>query len=136
MEVVAAPLPIGSPDGLLVETESQDLIVYEERLAPVHQQQVFFHEVGHFICDHPAQDVLNASAQSLLPSLDPQMIQRVLGRVHSHSEQEREAEYVGSLIGRQFGTWSQERRRSVPPEAQELAARLSALEHKRQRAMP
>ncbi|WP_382465805.1 hypothetical protein ACFIN9_26380 [Streptomyces noursei] len=133
---MAAPLPVGSPDGLLVETGTHDLIVYEERLAPVHQQQVFFHEVGHFICDHPTQDVLISGAQSMLPALDPQMITRILGRVHSHSLQEREAEYVGSIIGQQFGVWSHKRIRQVPPEAQELVERLSALEHKRQREIP
>ncbi|MFF9478112.1 hypothetical protein [Streptomyces sp. NPDC014733] len=123
-------LPVGCPDGLLIETESRDFIVYEERLAPVHQRQVFYHEVGHILCDHPSHKVMDASVSaSLLPSLDSAMVQRVLGRDHSCTDIEREAEYVGSIIGRQIGTWTEHRVRAVPPEARELVSRLSALEY-------
>jgi hypothetical protein len=55
-------------------------------------------------------------------------VRRVLGRDHSHTAVEREAEYIGSLIGRRISVWSAERTRTVPPEAQGLVARLSALE--------
>ncbi|WP_405803358.1 ImmA/IrrE family metallo-endopeptidase [Streptomyces sp. NBC_01187] len=134
LDVMSYALPLGYPDGLLIQVPTYDVIVYEERLAPVHQRQVFFHELGHLICEHATQEVLNASVtQQLLPSLDGQMVRRVLGRSHHQSAEEREAEYVGSIIGRRIGEWSQDRQRVIPPEARELVARLSGLEHPSQR---
>ncbi|WP_415925220.1 ImmA/IrrE family metallo-endopeptidase [Streptomyces sp. ME19-01-6] len=129
IHVVLLTLPVGSPDGLLVSADDRDFIVVEERLAPIHQHQVMLHELGHFICDHEAMPVMTPEASRLLlPSLDPELVHRVLGRDHSHSEAEQEAEYVGSIIGRQISTWTTQRTLEVPPEAQELVARLAALE--------
>ncbi|MFK0279897.1 hypothetical protein ACIQVL_05395 [Streptomyces sp. NPDC090499] len=66
-----------------------------------------------------------------MPSLDPALVRRVLGRDHSHTDAEREAEYIGSLIGQRLSSWSTERAQTVPPEAHDLVARLSALESPR-----
>jgi hypothetical protein len=128
LRVLGLDLPLGSPDGLLIETDAQDFIIYEARLAPVHQRQVVLHEVGHLICDHSTQVADPAVAELFTPSLDPGLVRRVLGRDHSHTDVEREAEYIGSLIGRRISVWSAERTRTVPPEARGLVARLSALE--------
>ncbi|WP_431770913.1 ImmA/IrrE family metallo-endopeptidase [Streptomyces cucumeris] len=129
IHIISLPLPDGSPDGLLISAQDMDFIVYEQHLAPVHQRQVALHEIGHFICGHEATPVMSPeTATLLLPSLDPDFVRRVLGRDHSQSESEAEAEYVGSLIGRQIGAWSTPRTLTVPPEAQELADRLSTLE--------
>ncbi|MFE4535837.1 ImmA/IrrE family metallo-endopeptidase [Streptomyces scopuliridis] len=128
--MVSLPLPSGSPDGLLVSAEEHDFIVLEQRLAPVHKRQVGLHEVGHFICDHEAAPVMSPEAsRMLLPGLDPALVHRVLGRDHSQSQAEQEAEYVGSIIGQRISAWTEPRTWSVPPEARELAERLSALEH-------
>ncbi|MGW3064438.1 ParH-like protein [Streptomyces sp. NPDC001130] len=134
LQVVAADLPLGSPDGLLIETQTQDFIVYEARLAPLHQQQVVLHEVGHLLCGHPTRSThspLLAVAELFTPSLDPGLVNRVLGRDHTDTEHEREAEYIGSLIGQRISSWSTDRTRPVPPDAQDLVARLSALESRR-----
>ncbi|MFE1776020.1 hypothetical protein [Streptomyces sp. NPDC059008] len=114
-----------------MSAEGNDYVFFEQRLAPVHQQQVILHEFGHVICDHEAAApvISPESSKILLPSLDPNMVRRALGREHSHAEAEIEAELVGSLIGRQISTWDVEHIRPVPPEAQELALRLSALEN-------
>lgn len=129
--MVEVPLPFGSPDGMLIETAGRDFIVLERRLAPVHKRQVFFHEVGHLICGHKATATLPPVAAQLLPSLSPDLVARVLRRDHSQTEEEQEAEYAGSLIGRHVSTWAAHRTWDVPPGAQELARRLSALEHPR-----
>ncbi|MEV0281788.1 hypothetical protein AB0I22_36130 [Streptomyces sp. NPDC050610] len=127
--MVPLELPVGSPDGLLVTAEDQDFIVFEQRMAPIHQHQVVLHELGHFICEHEATPVMRPEASQLfLPSLDPELVRRVLGRDHTHSEAEFEAEYIGSLIGQRIGTWATQRIRAVPPEYQDLVARLSTLE--------
>lgn len=129
IHVVPLILPTGGPDGLLVTAEDRDVIVVEKRLAPIHQHQVMLHEIGHFICDHEATPVMAPeSSRLLLPSLDPDLVRRVLGRDHSQSDAEQEAEYVGSLIGRRISSWSVTRSWEVPSEVQDLAARLSALE--------
>lgn len=129
IHLIPLELPLGSPDGLWVSAEAQDYVVFEQRLAPVHQHQVILHEIGHVVCDHDAAPVMTTdSSRLLLPSLDPEMVRRVLGREHEHTEVELEAELVGSLIGRQIGTWTAQRTWTVPPEARELAARLAALE--------
>ncbi|MFJ9855650.1 ImmA/IrrE family metallo-endopeptidase [Streptomyces sp. NPDC101150] len=130
IQLMPCSLPLGSPDGLWVSAAGAEYVIYEERLAPVHQQQVILHELGHLICDHEASPVLTPEASRLLlPSLDPDLIRRTLGREHSQSVAEIEAEYVGSLIGRRIGTWSADRIRPVPPDMQELAYRLSALDN-------
>ncbi|MEU9497163.1 ImmA/IrrE family metallo-endopeptidase [Streptomyces sp. NPDC048196] len=130
IQLMPFPLPLGSPDGLWVSAAGAEYVIYEQRLAPVHQQQVVLHELGHLICDHEATPVLTPEASRLLlPSLDPDLIRRTLGREHSQSSAEVEAEYIGTLIGRRIGTWTTEQVRPVPPEMQELAARLSALDN-------
>jgi hypothetical protein len=66
--------------------------------------------------------------QRLLPSLSPDLVKRVLCRDHSQTEDEHEAEYTGSLIGRQVSNWAPQRTWDVPPGAQALVERLSVLE--------
>ncbi|MFF3322697.1 hypothetical protein [Streptomyces sp. NPDC002889] len=127
---------MASPHGLWVSAATQDYVVFEERLAPIHQHQVILHEIGHVICDHEGSPVMTAEASRLiLPSLDPALVRRVLGREHSHSEAEMEAELVGSLIGRQISTWTARPDWAVPPQARELVERLTALQPPGRRGM-
>ncbi|MFF5767247.1 ImmA/IrrE family metallo-endopeptidase [Streptomyces tanashiensis] len=130
VRLVPLRLPLGSPDGLWVSTKGEDFIVFEQRLAPVHGRQVILHELGHGVCGHHATLAISADASRLLlPSLNPEMVRRALGREPSQTEAEREAEYVGSLLSRHVNSWAPQRHGQVPPDLQELAQRLSALEH-------
>ncbi|MFF9428406.1 hypothetical protein [Streptomyces sp. NPDC014746] len=130
IRLVPLQLPLGSPDGLWVSTKTEDFILFEQRLAPIHGRQVILHELGHGVCDHHATLVISPDASRLLlPSLNPEMVQRALGREHSQTEAEIEAEYVGSLLSRHVNSWTPNQTWEVPPELQELAERLSALEH-------
>ncbi|MFE7580045.1 ImmA/IrrE family metallo-endopeptidase [Streptomyces gardneri] len=130
VRLVPMRLPAGSPDGLWISTSSEEFIVFEERLAPIHGRQVILHELGHAVCDHHATEVMAPDASRLLlPSLDPEMVRRTLGREHSHTDAEIEAEYVGSLLSSYVNSWMPQREWHVPPELRELAKRLSALEH-------
>lgn len=130
IRLVPLRLPLGSPDGLWVSTKAEDFIIFEERLSPIHGRQVILHELGHGVCEHNATLVMSPDASRLLlPSLDPEMVRRALGREHSQTEAEIEAEYVGSLLSRHVNSWNPRREREVPPELQELARRLTALEH-------
>ncbi|MCB5168257.1 ImmA/IrrE family metallo-endopeptidase [Streptomyces bambusae] len=129
IDVLPLSLPTGGPHGLWVATAARDHIFVEERLVPVHRRQVVLHEIGHVLCDHPASPVMTAlDSRALLPSLDPDVVLRVLGREHSSSAAEIEAETIASLIGRHLGDWSSGRlAREVPPEAKDVADRLAAL---------
>ncbi|WP_185300308.1 ImmA/IrrE family metallo-endopeptidase [Streptomyces finlayi] len=129
VQLLSLTLPLGSPHGLWVSTESREYVVFEKRLAPVHQRQVILHEIGHIVCDHAASPSLTAQdAGMLLPSLSPDLVRRVLGREHGQSEVEIEAELVGSLIGGRIGAWTADPEWPVAPEARRLAARLAELE--------
>ncbi|MFD7033587.1 ImmA/IrrE family metallo-endopeptidase [Streptomyces sp. NPDC059917] len=129
VRVAALPLPAAGPHGLWVSTEANDYIFVEERLVPIHQQQVILHEIGHVLCDHEASPIMSSDASRLLmPSLDPGLVRRVMGREHSDAEAEVEAELVGSLIGRRINAWGDRRTWPVPPEARAIALRLAALE--------
>lgn len=129
VRLLAQALPLGGPHGLWVSTEQREYVVFEERLAPVHQRQVILHEIGHIVCDHAASPLLAAEdAGLLLPSLSPDVVRRVLGRQHGQSDAEIEAELVGSLIGRRIGDWNTGPEWPVAPEARRLAERLAELE--------
>ncbi|MEU9144171.1 hypothetical protein [Streptomyces sp. NPDC048349] len=129
VHIVTLALPSTGPHGLWVSTETRDYIFAEERLVPVHQQQVILHEIGHVVCDHDTSPVMSGDASRLLmPSLDPALVRRVMGREHGDSEAELEAELVGSLIGGLIGTWNVHPTWTVPPQARDIAERLSSLE--------
>jgi hypothetical protein len=81
--------------GLWVATETTDLIFYEEVTTPPHQEHIILHELSHVLCDHYPESL---PAQALLPSLDPEMVRRVLGRSGYSTAEEREAEMLATLI--------------------------------------
>jgi hypothetical protein len=92
--------------GLWVATATTDLIFYERVTTPPHQEHIILHELSHVLCDHQraassassALSALGAQVGHLMPNLDPEMVQRVLGRAGYTSEEEREAELLASLI--------------------------------------
>ncbi|MEU3372135.1 hypothetical protein ACFYM2_23125 [Streptomyces sp. NPDC006711] len=94
--------PIGSAIsacGLWIAAESHDIIYVEEKATKFHQEHIALHEVGHILWDHRITDQESHGALStLLPSISPDMISRVLARTNYSTEQEREAELLASLI--------------------------------------
>ncbi|MFD9633438.1 ImmA/IrrE family metallo-endopeptidase [Streptomyces violascens] len=132
IRLLPLPLPQGSPDGLWVHTPDEDVVLFESRQAPIHQRHVIMHELGHLICDHDTAPVMTPEASRLLlPSLNPALVQRILGRDHTHSEAELEAEQVGDLLSTYVNSWALQQEWAVPPELVDLANRLSALESPR-----
>jgi hypothetical protein len=94
------PLPgLTEVCGLWVATGQLDLIAYERNTTRPHQDHIVLHEIGHMLCDHcPTSLTPVEQARLLLPSLDPAMVSRVLGRTGYGSTEEREAEFLASLI--------------------------------------
>ncbi|MFD3482197.1 hypothetical protein [Streptomyces sp. NPDC058665] len=86
--------------GLWIATDTADLIAYEQHTTVPHQNHIVLHEIGHMLCDHfPVTLSPAEQARLLLPDLDPRMIRRVLGRTGYSSVEEREAEFLASLLG-------------------------------------
>lgn len=86
--------------GLWIATDTADLIAYERNTTVPHQNHIVLHEIAHMLCDHYPVDLSPAEqAALLLPSLDPDMIRRVLGRTCYSSVEEQEAEFLASLLG-------------------------------------
>jgi hypothetical protein len=76
-----------------------DVIGYEQNTTRPHQDHIILHELGHMLCDHYPTSLTPAEqARMLLPSLDPAMVRRVLGRTGYGSAEEREAEFFASLV--------------------------------------
>jgi hypothetical protein len=86
--------------GLWVATDTTDLLFYESDTTAPHQEHIILHELAHVLCDHYPSGL---DTQGLLPSLDPAMVRRVLGRAGYSTKEEREAELLASMI-RQHAT--------------------------------
>lgn len=131
IRLLPAPLPPDSPCGLWVSTERADYVFYEERTTRLHRDHIVLHEIGHLLCDHEATPVLDEEASRLvLPSLDPSMVQRMLGRTHYSRVEEQQAELIASLILEQASSWAAEETWTAPPEAADLVDRLrGSLQH-------
>lgn len=85
--------------GLWVATDTTDLIFYEGKTTPPHQDHIILHELGHVLCGHcPVSLPMAEQARLLLPDLDPEMVRRVLGRAGYSTVEEQEAEMLASLI--------------------------------------
>jgi hypothetical protein len=85
--------------GMWVATDTMDLILYEQSTTPPHQDHIILHELSHLLCDHFRESLPDSDhMRSLLPSLDPAMVRRVLGRAGYSADEEREAELLASII--------------------------------------
>lgn len=85
--------------GMWAATASADVIFYRSSISPLHREHLVLHEISHMLCDHAPAMASDAEwATTLLPSLNPAMVRRVLARSGYHDHQEREAELLASLI--------------------------------------
>lgn len=103
IHLVPIKLPAQTVCGMCVPTGDFDAIFFEQDTSPLHQQLIIGHELGHLLAGHQATEVLDADASRLLlPDLDPQLVQRSLGRSNYAATEEREAEMIGSLLLRRL----------------------------------
>ncbi|WP_436501821.1 hypothetical protein [Actinokineospora sp. HUAS TT18] len=112
VELVPAKLGSSLPCGLLVSTGDVHYVYYDATASPLHRTQIICHELGHLALGHAEQsgghvhdelghvdpvedlDVLH----SLMPTLSPGLIRRLMGRTVYDDAQERDAELFGSLL--------------------------------------
>lgn len=94
----------GIPCGLWIGTADADYIYHEQGTTPYHQTHIALHELAHMLLDHRgATQVWEKLVSLLVPDVDPQLVQLVLGRSMYTTQQEQDAETLASLIHEQSG---------------------------------
>jgi hypothetical protein len=86
-----------APCGMWLSLAQADYILYEPNTSKLHSEHIILHELAHMLCDHRLSMDSSVLAK-LLPSINPAIVKRVLGRVNYATEQEQEAEMLASLI--------------------------------------
>lgn len=94
-----------SPCGLWLTREHDDLILHEIGTSAYHISTIVAHEIGHMVLGHGRHRAFGADrdreqelCRKVLPSIDPETVQAVLGRTNYASDQERDAEMFASLL--------------------------------------
>lgn len=95
----------GSPCGLWLTREHDDLILHEVGTSDYHVSQIVAHEVGHMVLGHGRDRAFGADrhreqelCRKVLPAIDPDTVHAVLGRTNYASDQERDAETFASIL--------------------------------------
>jgi hypothetical protein len=97
----AAP---GVPCGLLIATADADYVFHEQGTTPFHATHIKLHELAHILLDHRnGTEVCRKLVNLLVPDVDPELVQLILGRAAYSTAEEREAETVASLILQETG---------------------------------
>ncbi|ONI81188.1 hypothetical protein ALI144C_21865 [Actinosynnema sp. ALI-1.44] len=90
-------LSAAAPCGMWLSVADADYILYEPTTSKLHSEHIVLHELAHMLCDHRLSiDV--SLRRRLFPTIDPDVVRRVLGRVNYATEQEQEAEMLASMI--------------------------------------
>lgn len=85
--------------GLWVAADTADFIFYEQATTRPHQVHIILHELSHLLCDHYPTSLSAAEyTRLMLPSLDPDMVRRILARSTYSAQEEQEAELLATLI--------------------------------------
>lgn len=85
--------------GVWLATPTLDIILVEKAASPEHQDHIIAHELGHMAFDHyGALEPQHGALSVLVPSLDPALVQRVLGRNAYTAQEEQEAEVFASVL--------------------------------------
>lgn len=96
---IPGPATRARPCGIWVATDKDDWIFVDQETSPLHRQHIVLHELAHMLCGHNAAALPeNEMLGRLFPDLSPDMVKTVLSRGSYHSEHEREAELLASLI--------------------------------------
>ncbi|MCN0154946.1 hypothetical protein [Salinispora arenicola] len=127
IQLVPQRFPPQGPCGALVATVQMDVIFFQVGTSVSHQNHIVAHEIGHLVCGHPAQSLLDdIDLQLFLPAINPRLIRHMLARAGYDETAEREAEIFASLVTRRASTSRWTPPSDAPPLkriARSLAAR-------------
>jgi hypothetical protein len=110
--------------GMWVSIGGTDVIYVVEGTSEDHQRQVELHELSHILCGHIPETVPIAVMSSLVPDLDPELVERMLGRTHFDEKAEFEAELLATMIACAGTDWVPEPRRKIPASAADVVQRI------------
>jgi hypothetical protein len=127
--MVAITAVHGTPCGMWVSTARADYIFHERSTSPLHRQHIIMHEIGHMLFDHRPG---TGPSELLLPDLDPELVDRMLGRTAYDCEQELEAETFADLMSLIIN--AREPTSCAPPEQAEIVSRIERTFGRRRRS--
>ena len=88
----------GGACGMWLKLADVDIIIYA-RTAPLHEEHIVLHEVGHMLGEHSGHAGGNDHfIRILMPDLDPAMVRSLLSRGSYTDAEEQEAELFATLI--------------------------------------
>ncbi len=97
----AAP---GMPCGLWIATADADYVFHEQGTTPFHATHIKLHELAHMLLDHRnGTEVWRKLVSIMVPDVDPELVQLILGRTAYSTAEDREAETLASLIPQETG---------------------------------
>lgn len=115
------------PCGVWLALPDVDYVFFEAGTSGPHREHIILHELGHLLSDHQVSQVLDdRTLNALLPSLDPAMVRRVLGRTSYSAIEEQEAEMIATLVLERAGRAPRPRRRTGKPELSAVLDRLES----------
>ncbi|MFD9441185.1 secondary metabolite protein [Streptomyces sp. NPDC060006] len=75
---------------------------YDPRTSTLHQDHIIAHEFSHLLLGHHESHPLSALAPALITTMDPAVVQMMLGRTKYDEVAERDTELLASLLQRRI----------------------------------
>lgn len=115
------------PCGIWLALASADYVFYENATSRPHREHIILHELGHLLSDHVTAEVHDDGVlRQLLPSFEPSVVRRVLGRTTYSAVEEQEAEMIASLVLERAGRRPVEPATASEPGVSAVLARLNS----------
>ncbi|MCM2579724.1 hypothetical protein [Streptomyces meridianus] len=84
--------------GACAVTESAVYLFYDPRTSSMHQDHIIAHEFSHLLLGHHETRPLCALTPTLITTMDPAVVQMMLGRTKYDEDEERDTELLASLL--------------------------------------
>lgn len=84
--------------GMWIAMQDRDLILHKPTRSLLYRQQIVFHEFSHMILKHDVDAIPVEPNKTLIPSIDPKMINHVLLRSSFSAESELAAELLADRL--------------------------------------
>jgi hypothetical protein len=92
--------------GLWLPTKNADYLVIDDPTTPSRRAAIICHEVAHILLGHTPDITTSDLVAAAMPDLSPELIARALARHAYATDDEADAEELGTLIGAEH--WSRQ----------------------------